>query len=86
VFYVNQKMRESPDTIEFELAVAFDVEGVRLPRRQMITNSCPWKYRDDGRGYAGPPVADINDNATSDANLDQRAKRLKSCPGAAQVR
>jgi lambda family phage minor tail protein L len=79
VFYVNQKVRESLDVVEFELATAFDVEGVQLPRRQVITNSCPWRYRGDGCGYAGGPVADANDNPTADPALDACGKRLKSC-------
>lgn len=79
VFFVNQKVRESGDVVEFELAVAFDVEGVQLPRRQVITNSCPWRYRGDGCGYAGGPVADIYDNPTSDPAQDNCGKRLKSC-------
>ena len=79
VFYINQKTRESLDVVEFELAVAFDVQGVQLPRRQVITNSCPWQYRGDGCGYAGGPVADINDNPTSDPSKDACGKRLKSC-------
>ncbi|MBC8638264.1 phage minor tail protein L [Caballeronia sp. EK] len=79
VFYVNQKLRESLDTIEFELATAFDTEGKLLPGRQVICNSCPWAYRGDGCGYAGPPVADINDNSTADPTQDKCGKRLKSC-------
>ncbi|TCK37970.1 lambda family phage minor tail protein L [Paraburkholderia sp. BL8N3] len=79
VFFINQKLRESIDVVEFELAVAFDVEGVQLPRRQVVCNACPWKYRGDGCGYAGPPVADIGDQPTSDPNRDQCGKRLASC-------
>lgn len=79
VFFINQKLRESVDVCEFELAVAFDVEGVLLPRRQVICNSCPWVYRGDGCGYAGPAVADINDNPTGDAAKDKCGKRLASC-------
>jgi lambda family phage minor tail protein L len=79
LFFINQKASESADIVDFELAVAFDVEGVLLPRRQVITNSCPWKYRGDGCGYAGGPVADISDNPTSDPAQDQCGKRLKSC-------
>ena len=78
-FFINQKTRESQDVVEFELAVAFDVEGVQLPRRQVICNSCPWKYRGDGCGYAGPPVADVNDAPTADPARDQCGKRLASC-------
>lgn len=79
IFYINQKTSENAEAIEFELAVAFDVEGVQLPRRQVIRNSCPWKYRGDGCGYAGGPVADINDTPTSDPSADQCGKRLTSC-------
>lgn len=79
VFFVNQKTREDLDVVEFELAVAFDVEGVQLPRRQVIRNSCPWRYRGDGCGYAGGPVADRNDNPTGDPNADVCGKRLASC-------
>jgi lambda family phage minor tail protein L len=79
IFAVNQKMRESLDIVEFELAAPLDVEGVMTPRRQVICNACPWRYRGDGCGYAGPPVADINDNPTSDPNADACGKRLKSC-------
>ncbi|WP_395066202.1 phage minor tail protein L [Paraburkholderia silvatlantica] len=79
VFFINQKTAEGPQAVEFELAVAFDVEGVQLPRRQVIRNSCPWRYRGDGCGYAGPPVADANDNPTSDPNADVCGKRLASC-------
>jgi lambda family phage minor tail protein L len=79
IFAVNQKVRESADVVEFELAAPFDVEGVQLPRRQVIQNACPWRYRGDGCGYAGPPVADINDTPTNDPNSDACGKRLKSC-------
>ncbi|MFM0224173.1 phage minor tail protein L [Paraburkholderia dipogonis] len=78
-FFINQKVHETMDSVEFELAVPFDVQGVQLPGRQVICNSCPWKYRGDGCGYGGPPVADINDTPTADANADQCGKRLKSC-------
>ena len=79
LFFINQKLAEGPQTVEWELAVAFDVEGVKLPRRQVIRNSCPWRYRGDGCGYAGPPVADRNDNPTADPAADDCGKRLKSC-------
>jgi lambda family phage minor tail protein L len=79
LFFINQKTHEDPQTVEFELATAFDTEGQQLPRRQIIRNSCPWQYRGDGCGYAGGPVADGNDNPTSDPNQDVCGKRLTSC-------
>ncbi|MGF6981431.1 lambda family phage minor tail protein L [Paraburkholderia atlantica] len=79
IWYVNQKTREDFEVVEFELATKMDVEGVQLPRRQVIRNQCPWRYRGDGCGYGGPPVADINDIPTGDPANDVCGKRLTSC-------
>ena len=46
IFYVSRKVSENPIFIEIELAVPFDVEGVQLPRRQVIAGTCQWVYRD----------------------------------------
>ena len=56
VFYVSRKVSENPVYIEIELAVKFDVEGVQLPRRQVIAGTCQWVYRSAECSYAGPPV------------------------------
>ena len=56
VFSINQKTVETKDLVEFELAVVWDVEGVQLPRRQVIQNLCPWRYRGEGCGYSGDAV------------------------------
>ncbi|MEX3690600.1 phage minor tail protein L [Paraburkholderia sp. BR14263] len=79
LYFVNQKVREDVEVIEFELAVAFDVEGVQLPRRQVVRNACPWIYRGEGCGYGGGPVADAQDNPTGNPALDVCGKRLTSC-------
>lgn len=79
IYYVNQKTREDFEVVEFELATRMDVEGVQLPRRQVIRNTCPWRYRGDGCGYGGPPVADINDIQVVDLSNDVCGKRLSSC-------
>lgn len=56
VFYVSRKVSENPVYVEIELAVKFDVEGVMLPRRQVIAGTCQWVYRSAECSYAGPPV------------------------------
>jgi lambda family phage minor tail protein L len=56
VFYVSRKVSENPIYVELELAVKFDVEGVQLPRRQVIAGTCQWVYRSAECSYAGPPV------------------------------
>ncbi|WP_233866580.1 phage minor tail protein L [Paraburkholderia adhaesiva] len=79
IYFVMQKTREDLEVIEFTLAVGFDVDGVQLPRRQIIRNSCPWRYRGEGCGYGGGPVADVNDARVTEYHLDVCGKRLQSC-------
>lgn len=79
VWTVDRKAAENGVFVEFELGAAFDVAGVKLPLRQCIQNVCTWGYRSAECGYAGGPVADKNDVATSVPALDQCGKRLASC-------
>jgi len=79
VWFVDRKSTENGLYLEFELAAAFDVAGVLLPRRQCIQNVCTWRYRSAECGYAGGPVADKNDVATGDSAKDACGKRLGSC-------
>lgn len=61
IYYVDRKSQETRDTVEFELASAIDLAGVRLPRRQIIQNICIWRYRGAECGYASFPLWDQND-------------------------
>lgn len=79
VWFVDRKATENGVYVEFELAAAFDVAGIKLPRRQCIQNVCTWQYRSAECGWAGGAVADHNDQATTDLALDACGKRLQSC-------
>lgn len=79
IWFIEQKTGENAEAIEFELASAMDFQGVQLPRRQIIANYCPWRYRSAECGYTGPPVADEFDIITTDAARDKCGKRLQSC-------
>lgn len=79
VWNIDRKASENGVFVEFELASAFDVQGIRLPRRQCIQNVCIWKYRSAECGYAGGAVANSGDILTTDLSLDQCGKRLVSC-------
>ena len=48
IFYVDRKAAETRDVVEFELAAAFDLAGVRAPKRQCISNVCQWVYKSAG--------------------------------------
>lgn len=77
-FYVDQKVSETREVVEFALAAKCDLEGVRVPLR-VCAQTCAWQYRGEGCGYAGPPVAKLDDTPTADPALDRCGKRLESC-------
>lgn len=61
VYYIERKVAETNQSVTFELASELDLEGLQLPKRIITQNYCVWEYRGSECGYAGPPVADIND-------------------------
>lgn len=79
IYFIDRKTMENRDVVEFELAAAFDMNGVQLPRRQIVQNVCPWKYRGSECGYAGTSYFNINDEPVGSASLDVCGKRLASC-------
>lgn len=41
VYYIDRKVTETRDIIQFELAASFDLQGVRLPKRQVLPADFP---------------------------------------------
>lgn len=79
IYYIEHKSGENKQVVEFELSASFDVQGVKLPRRQIVQNICPWRYRSAECSYAGTNYFDKNDNAVGSLALDVCGKRLSSC-------
>jgi len=79
IFYIDRKSAENKLFVEWELASALDLDGVKLPRRQVIANICTWQYRSAECSYAGGAVAKIDDTPTTDLAQDKCGKRLTSC-------
>lgn len=79
IFYINRKTSETNDYVEFELSAAYDVTGVMLPRRQIIQNLCPWRYRGSECGYTGTNYFNAQDAAVATAGEDVCSKRLTGC-------
>lgn len=79
VFYIDRKSVETRDVIEFELAAAFDLAGVRAPKRQCLSSFCQWQYRSTECGYNGTAYHDENDQPVATLALDVCGKRLDSC-------
>jgi len=78
VYYIDRKSTETRDVVEFELCCAFDLQGVRAPKRQCISNICQWVYRSAECSYSGTSYFTENDVATTLAN-DVCGKKLTSC-------
>lgn len=53
IFYISQKTSEDHLTVSFELLPATDLEGVKLPRRQIVAQYCTHKYKGQFCGYTG---------------------------------
>lgn len=79
IYYVDRKSIETRDVVEFELAAAFDLAGIRAPKRQCIANICQWVYRSAECSYAAAAYYDANDQPVASADADVCGKRLSSC-------
>lgn len=78
IYYVDRKAAENREIIEFELASAFDLAGVRAPKRQCISR-CQWIYRSPQCGYVGANRFDANNNSVINASEDVCGKKQSSC-------
>lgn len=45
VYYIDRISGESKISVSFELSSPFDLEGVRVPHREIIGRYCSWKYQ-----------------------------------------
>ena len=79
IYYLDRKVIESRQFVEWELAAAFDLVGVRAPKRQCIANLCQWVYRSTECSYTAATYFDANDNPVGSAAADVCGKRLTSC-------
>lgn len=75
-FIIERKNTETNTIVSFELASHMDLHGVKIPLRTIERNVCRWRYRGDGCGYSGDPVADANDARLS--NTMTHAEKMKA--------
>jgi lambda family phage minor tail protein L len=53
VYYIDRKVTETRDLVEFEMVSSLDLATARAPRRLVMQNLCQWKYRGKECGYSG---------------------------------
>jgi len=51
IFYIERKSNENKINLEYELSALIDVEGVKLPRRVVLSQKCGFTYRGCGCFY-----------------------------------
>ena len=79
IWRINRKATETRDIVSFELASEFDLVGQKLPKRQLVANTCQWIYRSSECSYTGSNFFDVNGNSVSTLAQDVCGKRLASC-------
>ena len=53
VYYIDRKVTETRDLVEFEMVSSLDLANARAPRRLVMQNLCQWKYKGKECGYSG---------------------------------
>ena len=53
-WWFNRKVSENKLGVVYELTSVFDLEGLKLPKRRMYSNFCPFEYRGPECNYQGP--------------------------------
>jgi len=79
IYFIDRKVVETRDYVEFELASSIDLTGVQLPRRQIIQNLCPFVYKGSECAYNGTKLFKADDSVTTNPQEDSCGKRLNSC-------
>ncbi|ELA08721.1 lambda-like phage minor tail protein L [Moraxella macacae 0408225] len=82
LWFVEQKTSENHAQVTFELANPIDLEGLKIPVRE-INNYCylavHGQYRSEACGYIGTAMFDETDKPTDNPVLDKCGGRMKSC-------
>ena len=59
VYYIDRKVFENRDFVEFELVSSFDMANTKAPRRLVMQNLCQWEYKSKECGYSGNDAFDV---------------------------
>tara|TARA_Y100000034_G_C6907013_1_gene421231 strand:+ start:2382 stop:3623 length:1242 start_codon:yes stop_codon:yes gene_type:complete len=76
IYFIERKTAENKSTIQYQLSSILDLEGIKIPRRTIISDKCNWNYRGPGcwyqhrEGTEDPiPILEKADLRTGDINL-----------------
>jgi len=65
IYFIDRKLRENKNTLQYELSSILDLENIKLPLRTLYSEACSFDYRGEGCGFVGAPVANDKDEVIS---------------------
>jgi hypothetical protein len=65
IYYVDRKLKENKNVLQYELSSILDLENIKLPLRTLYSEACSFDYRGEGCGYLGTPIANDKDEPIS---------------------
>ena len=77
VWYVDRKVTEANTHVEFELTAAYDLQGIKIPSRFLISNTASISFII--RYNSSTSYWDINNNPVADPADDICAKTFEAC-------
>lgn len=78
-YLIEQLDNLNRESATFTLVIPTELDGLVLPARSMMANTCGWVYRNPECGYTGRAVANEKDQPTSDPNEDKCSKCRTGC-------
>ena len=52
IYYIDRKLKENKNVLEYELSSILDLENIKLPLRTLYSSSCSFDYRGEGCEYS----------------------------------
>lgn len=77
IYYIDRKLKENKNILQYELSSILDLENIRLPLRTLYSEACSFDYRGEGCQYSetsnpysttlnqGKPIANDKDEVIS---------------------
>ena len=58
IYFIERKTAENKNSIQYQLSSILDLEGIKVPRRTIISDKCNWHYRGPGCWYQHQEVGE----------------------------
>lgn len=89
VYVIERKSSQARHTVSFELSAHMDQQGLKVPRKLILRDSCvhtyrnwngvSWSYKNVTCPYAGSTLYKSNGEVTTDPSIEACGKRISDC-------